>query len=76
MALSHKAKKRWSLVILVSWLPIYIIGVVSLLNWLYPDPLARPAIWVELLIYVGTGILWALPFKGIFKGVGQADPDA
>ena len=31
---------------------------------------------VELLVYVVLGFLWALPFKFIFKGVGQPDPDA
>jgi hypothetical protein len=29
---------------------------------------------VELLIWVALGIVWALPLKAIFKGVGQADP--
>ncbi|MDZ7908043.1 MAG: DUF2842 domain-containing protein [Gemmobacter sp.] len=29
----------------------------------------RPPIWLELLIYIGLGFLWALPFKFIFKGV-------
>lgn len=76
MALSHKAKKRVALVVLVLWLPAYVVGVVSLMNWLFPDPLNRPAVWMELGIYVGSGILWAWPFKGVFKGVGQADPNA
>jgi hypothetical protein len=31
---------------------------------------------VEFLVYVGLGIVWALPFKAIFRGVGKADPDA
>jgi hypothetical protein len=31
---------------------------------------------VELAIYVGLGVIWALPFKAVFKGVGQPDPDA
>ncbi|MDP4990130.1 MAG: DUF2842 domain-containing protein, partial [Marivita lacus] len=31
---------------------------------------------VELLVYVVLGILWAVPFKFVFKGVGQPDPDA
>jgi len=30
---------------------------------------------VELAIYIGLGVVWALPFKYIFKGIGQADPD-
>ncbi|MDG1471419.1 MAG: DUF2842 domain-containing protein [Ascidiaceihabitans sp.] len=70
MALSYKARRRWSLVILLVGLPLYIgvaVWVVTLFD--------RPAFWVEILIYVGLGIVWAIPFKFIFKGIGQADPD-
>lgn len=76
MALTHKAKKRWSLVILLVGMPVFVILAVSIINWLYPDPLDRPSVWVELAIYVGLGIVWAIPFKFVFKGVGQPDPDA
>lgn len=76
MAMTHKARKRWALLILLVGLPVYVVLSVSILNWLYPDPLERPPLWVELGIYIGLGVLWALPFKWIFKGVGQADPDA
>ncbi len=71
MALSYKARRRWSLVILLIGLPLYIAAalyVVSLFE--------RPSILVELGVYVGLGILWALPFKFVFRGVGQADPEA
>lgn len=71
MALSYKARRRWSLVILLIGLPAYIVAAISVVNMF-----DRPAIWLELLIYVGLGIVWALPFKFVFKGVGQADPDA
>ena len=36
----------------------------------------RPSVLVELAIYVGLGFAWALPFRFIFRGIGQADPDA
>ncbi|MGB0905034.1 MAG: DUF2842 domain-containing protein, partial [Mangrovicoccus sp.] len=36
----------------------------------------RPSIWLELTIYVVLGFLWAIPFRAVFRGVGQADPDA
>ena len=70
MALSYKARRRWSLVILLLGLPLYVVvavGVIGLFN--------RPPIWLELFIYVSLGVLWALPFKFIFRGFGQADPD-
>ena len=35
----------------------------------------RPSILVELLIYIGLGVVWAVPLKAVFKGVGQPDPD-
>ncbi len=71
MALSYKARRRWSLVILLIGLPLYIVAAVNLV-----DLFDRPAIWVEFLVYVGLGVVWILPFKFIFLGVGQADPDA
>lgn len=75
MALTHKARKRWALVILLVGLPVYVIASVTVLNWLYPDPMNRPPIWAELGIYIGLGVLWALPLKFVFKGVGQPDPN-
>jgi hypothetical protein len=71
MALSYKARRRWSLVILLIGLPLYIVVAVTLVGLL-----SRPNILLELLIYAGLGVLWALPFKFVFKGVGQAAPDA
>jgi hypothetical protein len=38
--------------------------------------LDRPHILVELAVYIVLGVLWVLPFKFVFKGVGKADPDA
>jgi len=70
MALSLKARKRWSLVILLVGLPLYVVACVTVLNLL-----GRPPILVELLVYVALGIVWALPFRAVFRGVGQADPD-
>ncbi|MDH2328770.1 DUF2842 domain-containing protein [Cereibacter sp. SYSU M97828] len=66
-----RTRKRLSLLILLVGLPVYIfvaVTVVSILD--------RPPIWVEFLVYVALGIVWALPFKAVFKGVGREDPDA
>ncbi|MCB1360503.1 MAG: DUF2842 domain-containing protein [Rhodobacter sp.] len=75
MALSYKARRRWSLFILVVALPAYIVVAVSLMG-LFQRLFGRPPILAELAIYVGLGVLWAFPLKAVFKGVGQADPDA
>lgn len=71
MSLSYKARRRLSLLVLVVGLPVYIgvaLYVVSLFE--------RPPIWLEFIVYVVLGVLWMLPLKAVFKGVGQADPDA
>ena len=71
MALSYKARRRLSVVILLVGLPIYIVvalNVVALFD--------RPPFLLELAIYVVLGIGWVLPLKAVFKGIGQADPDA
>ena len=70
MALSRKARRRWALVILLVGLPVYIVVASSVVTWL-----GRPSVLVELVVYVALGIVWALPFRAIFRGVGQADPD-
>lgn len=67
--LSYKARRRWALVILLIGLPIYIVVAITVLNWL-----GRPPFWLELLVYVALGILWALPFRFVFRGVGKEDP--
>ena len=64
--LSIKLKKRLSLLILLVGLPVYIILSITVLNLL-----DRPPIIVELGIYLILGVLWALPFKYIFRGVGK-----
>ncbi|MDT8856746.1 DUF2842 domain-containing protein [Paracoccaceae bacterium Fryx2] len=71
MALSYRARRRWSLLILLVGLPAYIVLAVTLVNLL-----DRPPFWVELAIYVGLGFLWMVPFRFVFTGIGQADPDA
>ena len=69
--LSYKTRRRLALLILVVGLPLYIVAVVSVVNWL-----ERPPPIVEFLIYVALGIVWALPFRFVFRGVGQAEPEA
>ncbi|NJM84191.1 MAG: DUF2842 domain-containing protein [Tabrizicola sp.] len=71
MALSYTARRRWSLVILLIGMPLYVVVAVTLVN-----EMERPPLWAELVIYVALGFLWILPFKYVFRGIGQADPEA
>jgi L-asparagine transporter-like permease len=70
MALSYKARKRLSLLILLVGMPAYVVLAVTVLNWLPRLPL-----WAEVPVYVVLGLAWILPFKAVFKGIGQVDPD-
>ena len=71
MALSYKQKRRYALLLLVVFLPIYIIFTVAVMSVAGRAPLV-----IEFAIYVILGIAWVLPFKKVFLGIGQPDPDA
>lgn len=71
MALSYKARRRWSLVVLLIGLPLYIMVAVTVMNNLPRLPLV-----LEFLVYVFLGVAWAFPLKFVFMGVGKEDPDA
>ena len=75
MPLSYKARRRWSLFILIVALPAYIVVTVTVVNML-ERMFGRPPIALEFVIYVVLGVIWAVPLKKIFLGVGQPDPDA
>lgn len=70
MALRYKTRKKLALLVLVVGLPLYVAAalfVVSLFEW--------PSIALEFVIYVVLGVLWAVPLRSVFLGIGQPDPD-
>lgn len=69
MALSYRSRKRWALAILLVGLPVYVVAAVNLVAWV-----DRPSFLVELGVYVALGFVWALPFRFIFRGIGQPEP--
>jgi hypothetical protein len=71
MTLSWKARRRWALFALLIAMPLYVVVAVNVM-----ELFERPPFLLELLIYVVLGIVWALPLKKLFKGIGQPDPDA
>lgn len=71
--LSYKARRRWALVILLIGLPLYIVLAVTLTDWLRGRYPVLPAL-TELVVFVALGIVWALPFKFIFKGSVRPTP--
>ena len=70
MALGYKARKRLSLLILLVGMPVYVVLAVTLMNHIQRLP-----IWAEVPAYVVLGFGWILPFRAVFLGGGQPDPD-
>ena len=70
MALSYKARRRWSLLILVIGLPLYVVIAVNLVDLLPILPK-----FLEFFMYVILGIAWVFPLKFVFQGIGQSNPD-
>jgi len=70
MNINYKNRRRISLFLLLVGLPVYVILAINILAFF-----ERPSILLEVIIYLSLGIIWALPFKFIFKGIGQADPE-
>lgn len=70
VTLSYKTRKRLSLLILLVGMPAYVVLAVTVMN-----ALPRLPLWAEVPVYVLLGVAWILPFKAVFKGIGQPDPD-
>ncbi|MHA1128537.1 MAG: DUF2842 domain-containing protein [Alphaproteobacteria bacterium] len=68
MALSYKARRRWSLFLLVVWLPIYIVIAISVLALI--GDLNK---YLAIIVYAVLGVAWALPFKPLFQGIGKTE---
>ena len=66
MKFRFRTRRRLALMILIVWLPVYVVLAVTVINMF-----DRPSVFVEFLTYVGVGIAWALPFRSIFRGVGR-----
>ena len=70
MTLSYKSRKRLSLLILLVGMPLYVVLAVTLMNHI-----ERLPIWAEVPAYLILGFAWIVPFRKIFLGVGQSDPE-
>ncbi len=64
--LNRNLRKKLAYLILLIFLPVYIIIAVSIMNYL-----GQLNIWIELIIYILLGVVWIFPFKFIFKGLAS-----
>lgn len=70
MALNYKTRKRLALLVLLVGMPLYVVVAVTVMN-----RLPRLPLWAEVPVYLVLGFAWILPFKAVFKGIGQPDPN-
>ncbi len=66
-----RQRRAFAILVLVLALPAYIVAAVSLVALF-----ERPSFWVELAVYLGLGVLWILPLRGLFRGIAQAPQPA
>lgn len=67
--MTHGRRKLLAILVLVLGLPIYIVLATTVLGLF-----ERPSVLVELLIYVALGVAWALPLRGLFRGLAREEP--
>ena len=67
--MSYRTRKLVCVLVLLVALPAYVVAAATLAGWL-----GRPSFLVELAVYVGLGILWAVPLRALFRGMGRPDP--
>ena len=68
--LPYKLRRILTLIALLIVLPIYIFGVVNVLE----GSGDRLHWFIEILLYVFFGIIWIFPLRYIVRGVGQENP--
>ncbi|MEM7176757.1 MAG: DUF2842 domain-containing protein [Pseudomonadota bacterium] len=68
--MSYRTRKLLCALFLFFGLPLYIFAAVTLVGLF-----ERPHLALEFAIYVGLGVLWALPLRALFRGIGRPDPD-
>lgn len=68
-----RTRKRWTLVLLVVWLPVYLAFAWWLLARIGDHFGGRPPVLLELPLYVVLAFAWAVPFRKVFHGTGRGE---
>ena len=69
--MTYRRRKLIAILVLVLGLPGYVA-----VAWVVVSAFDRPPLALEVAIYVGLGVIWALPLRRLFLGLGRPDPDA
>lgn len=66
--MSRRTRVLLCFLVLVIGMPAWIVASATLVGML-----ERPGFLVELAIYVGLGLVWILPLRRLFLGIGRAE---
>lgn len=69
--MTYRRRKLLALLVLVLGLPGYVA-----VAWVVVSAIGRQPLLVEVAIYLVLGIVWVLPLRRLFLGLGRPDPDA
>ena len=69
--MTYRRRKLLAILVLVLGLPGYVA-----VAWVAVSAFERPPLVLEIAIYAALGIVWALPLRRLFLGLGRPDPDA
>jgi len=73
--MKYRTRRRLSLLVLLVVMPAWMVTALVLIAW-WDRNFGRMPVPLEMLVYLMLGVVWILPFKRVFLGVGKADPDA
>lgn len=69
--MTYRRRKLLAILVLVLGLPGYVA-----VAWVVVSAIGRQPLLVEVAVYVVLGIVWALPLRRLFLGLGRPGPDA
>ncbi|WP_372840124.1 DUF2842 domain-containing protein [Phaeovulum sp.] len=73
--MKYRTRRRLSIVVLLVVMPLWIAAALAFMAW-WDRSFGRMPVPLEMLVYLILGVVWILPFRRVFLGVGKADPDA
>jgi len=70
LALSRRVRVFWALVALLIGLPAWIVAAASLAGWI-ESRWGRLPFAAELALFVALGLVWIVPLRRLFRGIGR-----
>jgi hypothetical protein len=73
--MTYRTRRRLALLVLLVVMPLWLALSLALMAW-FDRSFGRLPAALEILAYLVLGVVWILPFRRVFLGVGKPDPEA